>query len=354
MKTLYIKYNRITSGIIPVLIILLAIYLSFKYFLHLIAPFAAGAIIAAVNEPVISFLENKLRLPRSASAALSLLLTIIVLLIIATLSIFKIYNELVFLKQNISHHLNDISHEFDKLLSRLTEYYNSLPSGISNAADEALRNQVPKLQERLTGIIGSLLNAIKSIPRVIIFTVMTLLSAYFISSDRRRLRGYFYKSLPSSWSRNIVWVKSDTLKALLGYFKAMLILMIFTFIQFCIGLAIIGSDYVLIMSLLIALTDAIPIFGTGIIMVPWTLWNILTGNITKAAGLSVIYLTGIIIRQFLEPKIVGSHIGLHPLATLAAMYLGLELFGPLGLLFGPICMIILKSVYHAGVSGVKS
>ncbi len=94
---------------------------------------------------------------------------------------------------------------------------------------------------------------------------------------------------------------------------------------------------------MVGISDAIPIVGTGVIMIPWILWTIITGDMPLAFGLTIIYLLGIIIRQIMEPKIVGSQIGLHPLVTLLAMYIGLKFFGILGMFVGPVSIIIVKN-----------
>ena len=144
-------------------------------------------------------------------------------------------------------------------------------------------------------------------------------------------------------------LKKDTIKALLGYFRAILILMGFTFVEVSVGLFILDVKYVFLLALIVALSDAIPIVGTGVVMLPWILWNVFTGNMPLAFGLAIIYVLGVLIRQILEPKIIGSQIGLHPLVTLLAMYIGLQFFSILGMFIGPISMIIVKNLQEAGV-----
>ena len=144
-------------------------------------------------------------------------------------------------------------------------------------------------------------------------------------------------------------LKKDTIKALLGYFKAMLILMGFTFVEVSVGLFILDVKYAFLIALIVGLAEAIPIVGTGVVMLPWILWQVFTGNMTLAFGLAILYILGILIRQIMEPKIVGSQIGLHPLVTLLAMYVGLKFFGILGMFIGPISIIIVKNLQDAGI-----
>jgi predicted PurR-regulated permease PerM len=114
-------------------------------------------------------------------------------------------------------------------------------------------------------------------------------------------------------------------------------------------LFVIGSNYALVIGLTVALSDMIPILGTSIIMVPWIAWSAFTGNIDFSIGLAVVYVLSVILRQVLEPKIVGDQLGMHPLVTLFAMYIGLSLFGLTGALVALITVIILKSLQNSGI-----
>jgi sporulation integral membrane protein YtvI len=122
----------------------------------------------------------------------------------------------------------------------------------------------------------------------------------------------------------------------------------FTFIEVSIGLFILNVKYAFLIALLVGLSDAIPIVGTGVVMVPWILWTIISGDMPLAMGLGIIYVLGILIRQIMEPKIVGSQIGLHPLVTLLAMYIGLKFFGIIGMFVGPISIIVVKRLQDSG------
>ena len=349
MKELYEKYHKLAIKLLLTAGIFLFIYFLVKYFLPFFAPFVIAVIISMINEPFIRLLEKKAKIPRKIAAIISLLFTISILGVIITIGIIKIFNELIILQENLSTYIDSISGKLNEYFDKIASYYNNLPPNISNAVDEGLKNLSTNVEGVIKYLVTYLLDTLTSIPRMAVFIIMTLLGTYFISSDRNRILHFINRQIPESWSKNISGVKTGTLKALFGYLKAYLILMSLTFIEVTIGLFFIGADYILLMGLIVALSDAIPILGTGIVMVPWIAWNLISGNMQMAFGLSIIYIFGVIVRQILEPKIVGDQIGLHPLATLISMYIGLSLFGVLGLFVGPISVILVKNLQDSGL-----
>lgn len=343
------KYYRIIARLILIAVIFAIIYVSVKYLLPFLAPFIIAVAISIVNEPIISFLENKLKIHRKIGSIVSLLLTISIFGVALTYGIIKIYNELVILQNNLATYIDATSEQIMSYFTKATAYYNNLPVDITNAIDESLKSLAPQLQGIIQSLVGYLINTVKSVPKITVFIIVTLISTYFINSDKREIRKFIYKQMPESMSRNFHGIKTNTFAALFGYFKALLMLMGLTFIEVSTGLFILRMDYALLMGLLVAISDAIPVLGTGLIMVPWILWNVITGNMRIAFGLAIIYLIGVIVRQILEPKLVGNQIGLHPLVTLIAMYVGLSLFGVLGMVIGPVSIIVLKNLQKLGL-----
>lgn len=143
---------------------------------------------------------------------------------------------------------------------------------------------------------------------------------------------------------NFKRIIKDTKRGLEGYFKAQIILMIMTFLIFSIGLLIIDAPFPLLIAFIIAIVDILPVLGSGIIMIPWTIISAISGNSDLAIGLAIVYLVATIIRQFMEPKITGDKIGIRPLYTFLATIIGSLIFGPIGIILGPIIAVIIKSI----------
>ena len=136
-------------------------------------------------------------------------------------------------------------------------------------------------------------------------------------------------------------------KTMVSYVRAMAILLCLTFVELAIGFAILGLDYALVLAFFISLIDALPILGTGTVLIPWALVSLITGDFFIAIGLAVIYGVVAIVRNLIEPKIIGQQIGLHPLITLASVYVGLKIFGFFGI-FMPVFLVFAKQLYAWG------
>ncbi len=344
---LWNKYQSTIKKIFLIVVIFAVIYLSITYLLPLFAPFVIALIVSYINEPAIKLLQ-KFNISRKVAAAISLLFTMSLLGLGLTVGIIKIYNELIILQDNLTAYSSDISGKVNGLIEKVTLFYNELPDQVTGTITKNLESFSEQIGTMITSVIQYVINTVSSIPRLTVFIIVTILGTYFISSDRKSISSFFYRQLPFSWRKNIASMKKDTFKALLGYFKAILILMGFTFLEVSVGLFILNVKYAFLIALLVGLSDAIPIMGTGVVMVPWILWTVITGDMPLALGLGIIYVLGILIRQIMEPKIVGSQIGLHPLVTLLAMYIGLKFFGILGMFVGPISIIVVKKLQDSG------
>ncbi|ABN53631.1 MAG TPA: sporulation integral membrane protein YtvI [Hungateiclostridium thermocellum] len=346
------KQKKAIISLILAFTLLFAIYIIMNYFLALILPFLIAVIISSVNEPVISYMETKLRLNRKIASVISIIMTVSIIIILISLCIFKVYYELVKLNSNLPYYMESFSATASACYDRMSVFYYHLPKGLADILENNFKSLLPKL-ETITGKIAeSIISSIASIPKAAVFTAVTLLSSYFISSDRKKIRNFIYRQLPVNLKQGFIGIKSDAISTIAGYIKAQLILMSITFIETTLGLIVIKCEYAVLIGFIAAIADALPIVGTGIVLFPLIGWNIITGNIQIALGITAVYLLGVILRQIIEPKIVSSQTGIHPFATLVSMYLGMTLFGFPGLFIGPIFVTILKSLHKSGLISV--
>ncbi|MEF9895545.1 MAG: AI-2E family transporter, partial [Clostridia bacterium] len=153
------------------------------------------------------------------------------------------------------------------------------------------------------------------------------------------------------WIRRICAVKDDLFGALFGYVRALLLLMLLTFVELAIGFSLVGIDYAILFALIISMLDALPVLGTGTFVVPWAAYNLLIGDLHTGIGLLLVFAVVWTVRQLLEPHVVGDQIGIHPLLTLFAMYLGMRFMGVFGMILGPVTLIVVRNllrVYSGG------
>ncbi len=349
----YLKhYIKNLINLIILVTILLGLYIGIKYVFIFLAPFLIAAAISAINEPIILFIEKKINLNRKTSTIITLTLSICFISALAVSILYKIYTELIKLQNNLPNYVTSISYLLSSYYSKVTTFYNSLPLNIQEDFKDNVLVFLPKLEGVITIIASSIIASISSLPKLGIFITVILLSSYFISSDKKNIRNFIYRQIPHHSQKNFYNAKNGAVSSIFGYFRAQLIIMAVTFVISTLGFIIINTDYAVIMGLLTAIADGIPLLGSGIIMVPWIILNFITGNVRIALGLLSVYLFAIIVRQIIEPKIVSNQTGLHPLATLISMYLGLMIFGVFGLFLGPVTMILLKNLNSSGIVSI--
>jgi len=201
-------------------------------------------------------------------------------------------------------------------------------------------------------ILGNTVNILTQIPTIAIYVVITILSLYFICTDKIYILDFAEHHMPRSWVKKVGRHVREITQSLGAYLKAEITLVFVSFIISLAGFYIfmfsgLNIKYPLLIALLIAFVDALPILGSGTIMVPWAIILALDGDINLAICIVVLWILMCIVRQFLEPKVISNKIGIHPIFTLIAMYTGFKLIGVIGMLVGPIVLIIIKSIFSS-------
>lgn len=241
------------------------------------------------------------------------------------------------------------------LINRGADYLENVikPYDVHLAAmvDELAASMIKTIGQFVTDFSGKALvwvtNSATSIPGLIVQIIITVISTFFMVLDFDKVFGFLKKLIPTS-QREVVSTGAHYAKTMIVvYIKSYSILFALTFVELTIGFLILGIQYAPVLALAIAVFDLLPILGTGGILLPWSLIALIIGNYKMAAGILVLYLIITAIRNTLEPKIVGKQIGLHPLATLIAMLLGLNLFGLVGLLGVPVLLAVANAMYRA-------
>ena len=190
-------------------------------------------------------------------------------------------------------------------------------------------------------------SVVKSVPSAILFVMVFFIAAYYFSAERGKIFGEIENVLPEKWRKKIPVVRQKLKSILTGYLKAYLVIMLITFLETLIGFLILGVDYAFLMATFVAFVDVLPIFGAGTVLIPWAIFSLLTSNTPLGIGLLILYAVTLGVRQFIEPKIVGTTLGIHPLATLASVYLGLNFFSFWGLILGPMSVLIIREVFFS-------
>lgn len=261
-----------------------------------------------------------------------------------------LFGEVEHLAKRLPELLTSLSEPLQALHASLLRLAAKLPASFAPAAAEWIEKLfagssviVTSLSEWLLGWAASLLSLV---PDIVLFVLTALLSAYFFSAEDEKLRVLVKKHLPEAWLLRLKTLGKRLKGALGGYGKAQLYLAGISFGICFAGLLILRQRSALLLSLVIAIVDALPVFGAGTVLIPWGIFMFLRGDIFLAVGLLILYAVVSVTRTVLEPRFLGKQIGLHPLLTLLSLYAGYRLFGILGMILLPVAVMLLKQLYE--------
>ncbi|NLW02671.1 MAG: sporulation integral membrane protein YtvI [Clostridiaceae bacterium] len=332
-------------SLIKILLVALGVFVLFKIGRFFI-PFIIAFVFSSLIEPVVKFIETKLRISRKIGAVFSILVVFGTILTVVGLLIARLIKEIINVYSSLNLTFDSIAAFIDNVLEEASNLFLKLPVQVSDGITNAINNISSNLENLLKPVVDIATGTVKfafSLPQALIFLLVTVLATYFMSSDKHKIVSFLDSQIPSDWLRNTRNVINNVFTALFGWLRAQLILMSVTFSEVLIGFLIIGIENALLLALIIALVDALPILGTGSILVPWAFIDLVfLGNTREGLSLALLWLITLFVRQLIEPKVVGHQIGIHPLFTLFGMYLGLQFMGVFGLFLGPICVVIIK------------
>ena len=327
--------------------VLFAFWLGFRYALPVILPFGLGALLALAAEPAVRFGANRLHLPRWASAGLGVGLTLIALISILWLLGSLLVKEVGALANALPDLQDTAQQGLNILQAKVTRLSEKMPAGLGKLLSGAVTNLsgsstalFEQTARRLPEFVGS---AASKMSRGVIGAGTGVLAAFLISVRLPTLRASIGQKIPVKWKQILLPALGRIRSALGGWLKAQGLLMLITFCIVCVGLLLLRVPYAPFLALLIALIDAVPMLGTGIVLIPWALVRLLQNAGLHALGLIGIFAAATLSRTVLEPKLVGKHIGLDPLVTLFAMYAGFRFFGILGLILAPMTAATVKA-----------
>ena len=321
----------------------------FRFFL----PFVVAFIISSIANPVVRFLEKRIKIVRKHGSAITIVLALALVVGLSYVLISVLVREFFNLLADMPRLIEKVMDIGNKLSQNLNGLYAFLPEdmqSVVSSMEVSMKELITKfLSEIKLPSLSSAGNYVKNIADILLFLIVTLLASYFFMTDRDKIVIKLKDRMPASVLQYYTLIIDNIKIAFGGYFKAQFkIMMIITFLLF-IGLELLKIDYSFLIAVLIAFLDLLPIFGTGTILWPWIIIDLLTGAYKQAIVLGVLYLVCQVVKQLLQPKMVGDSIGMNPLATLFFMFVGYRVSGVLGMILGiPFGMALLK-FYELGM-----
>lgn len=349
----YEKRKRFIVNLVYGGLIALLIYIITQYGLGLIAPFICAFFIAYFLKTPAKFIAKNTKIPYKPLVLLLVLLFYSTIgLIIALFSIKLVTSATSIIATLPMVYTTEIEPILSTFFDGIEKTAYRMDPTLVAALNDIFTQFIQSIGELMTNLsvkaVSTLSGYASSLPGLFIKILLMIISTFFIAGDYDVLVGFVSRQLSVKARSFLLRIKEYIVGTLFVCIRSYALIMSITFVELSIGFTIIGIPNSILIAFIISIFDILPVLGTGGIMIPWTVISALQGNYSQAIGLLAIYLFVTVIRNILEPKIVGSQIGLHPIVTLICMFVGAQLFGILGLFGFPILLSLLRHLNDTG------
>lgn len=322
---------------------------------YFILPVSIPLILAFVSalflNPAVRLIQFRFRINRKMSVTIVFLLFLIFLGLLGTFAVTRAVTQIVQLADNAPQYINQINNVLLDWEKHMASFSQSMPKEFVDKVTNEMMNAVDRtttaISEKLQ--LSNIAAIAAKIPELLVSFLVYLIALFLFMLELPRLRDKMHDQLTEASSEKVKFMNARLSYVVFGFLKAQFLVSIIIFVVSLVGLLWIAPDIALIMSLIIWAIDFIPIIGSIVILGPWSIYMLIIGDIAMGTKLGLLAIILLAIRRTVEPKVMGRHIGLSPLATLIAMYLGLQLIGLLGFILGPLVVIAFNSAKEAGI-----
>ncbi|MCA0969835.1 sporulation integral membrane protein YtvI [Halobacillus litoralis] len=351
------RFFRLIMLLSILIVALYIFYFSWKY----LYPFIIALMLAWILQPFISLLQHRFRIPRPLAVVLLLgffftfLSSLILLVIVEAVKGIKIMavDTPAKVEQMVTHVLTQVKSVFFKFSGGMEEWINSLPISDHLSLQESWTVLESKIRELASTVIESVLGiltiVLTSIPTSLTSFLAFALAAFFFSNDWDKMENALSKVVPEFWRERASLIPKQMKQTVKGVIKAQIILVCVSSVLIFTGLKLFQLEHATSITLIAAFVDLIPYIGTGVIFVPWAVYAFFQGDFLVTIQLSSLYMIVMITRQLLEPKLLASHFGIHPVLLLMALFLGFQLLGVYGMLLSPFILVCIKTLHTTGM-----
>ncbi|MBE6835835.1 MAG: sporulation integral membrane protein YtvI [Ruminococcaceae bacterium] len=364
------RKRKFIIDVVYIAILIALFYIFLHYGFGLFMPFVFAFFVAICLQRPVNFIVKKTPLKRGIVSTLLVLLLVFLAITAVSLIGARIVSEFKGFFQFLMSKFENVPDLIIQIKKWFADNLNFLPDTVKTSISDAITNflnntfvsaeEVEKSSSSfsvgsLVSPLMSIISSAKQIPFVLVGILVSVITCCFMTSDYPNIRDFILHQFPEEKSKKISQAKHLVFSFLGKMGKAYALILTITFVELVIGLSLLSvmniytGGYIVIISLLTAIIDIIPVFGTGSVLIPWAIISFITGNYAQGIGLLVLYAVITVIRQVLEPKLVAGQLGLPPFLTLMAMYIGSQLFGVLGIFLLPLSIITIKALNDEGI-----
>lgn len=338
---------RIVARLAAAILFILFLQYCWPWVWRMFSPFIIALPSAILLQRPIRWSEKRLRLKHSPAVAIWVVLLCAVLCALLYWLISTAVSQILQLSGNYQTLAGDLVSILRTGVNRFVEILDELSEDAAQWIRGVLNDGLAILYEGVTTFLGNLVsftfNFASSIPYALIYLNFLLLGIYFITANYPRLKARFLKLMGKSFEERSQMLTGSAGKGLISYIQVQLLYAVIVFIVSWPCLQLFGMSYSFLIALFVSILEFLPIFGNGTLYVPWAIILYLIGEPASALKLLILYLSLYLFRRFTEPKLLSRQIGLTPLTSLVAMFAGMSIAGVLGLILGPIVMVVLQA-----------
>lgn len=323
-------------------LVLLASKILFAYLL----PFVIGSILAFVVQRPARYMASRSHLKAGTWAAILVVVLYIAVVGIVVTVLWKLGVEAASLVTALPEQMETIAGALNRLGERIISMTKQLPDSVSNTVITALNNAFSDIVSSLTAFFSrAAANFVGNIPAYFFSGIVTVVASCYIAKDFERLTKFFKELIRPKTFNTLGIIKNIIVESVLKMLGGYSLLSLITFVELLLGFLILRVKYAVVIAAVIALIDLLPALGSGTVLLPWAVICFISGDFSRGIGLCVMYVVILVARYFAEPRIIGESIGVNPLLTLFAMFLGLRLGGIGGMVILPIVCIVVIDYY---------
>lgn len=349
----YGLYRRLILRFIILVLGLAFVFLALPRLIRLFLPFLIAFGVVMLINPLVHRINKRFGISRRMIA---LVVDVVVFGLIASILGIIVYTliiEAVALATYLQANMDRIIQSLDGLENNLSWIYSFLPQWFVDTLTIFEDRLIMFLQDSSGSILSFILNLTRSltltIGNFVIGLLIAILAAYFMLVEYSRVSTMSRRRMGRRFSRTLILLKKSVIQSLGGFFRSQLLIAGIAFVVMYLALVLYGQAYALLIAFILAIVDLLPLIGTIAVLLPWGLLAMLNGDIQKGIFLIGLGIGFFLLRRILEPKIVGSQTGLHPLVALVSIYVGLQISGVWGAILGPLVVMLVLSVYKTGI-----
>ena len=325
--------------------------LTFIYIIPVAVPIILALLTALLIDPLVRLVEKKFKWKRKMAVISVFIFILAILFSTLYYTVTQLIGKIIDFTKAAPGYFNTLSGIWIDMQNKLFQYTAGMPVEVIEGIQSELKNIFESIRIAILDLVSyeKITGLLTDVPNFLVSFIVFIIALFLFMLELPMLKDSVFKYLTNSTAEKVRFMVTKLNSAFFGFAKAQLLVSLIILAVTFIGLLLIKPEYAIVMSLIIWIIDLIPILGSIIILAPWAIYYFVSGDIGTGTQLTILAIVLLIIRRTVEPKVMGAQIGLNPLPTLIAMFIGLKLFGFIGFFIGPLLVIVFTAARDVGI-----